>query len=105
VKLTPAPDPDALREWRIGQLLAHLPPRLQKAIRWLRRPSSRWARIPVGFLFCLGAVFAILPVLGVWMLPVGLVLLAEDIPALRRMTDRALAWMERRRPQWFHHDL
>ena len=23
----------------------------------------------------------------------------------RRMTDRALAWIERRRPHWFHHDL
>jgi hypothetical protein len=55
-------------------------------------------------LFCFGGVFAILPLLGLWMLPVGLVLLAEDVPALRRMTDRALAWIERRRPQWFHHD-
>ena len=61
-------NPDSLREWRIGQLLAHLPPRLQKAIRWLRRPSSRWARIPVGFLFCLGAVFAILPVLVIYLI-------------------------------------
>ena len=42
--------------------------------------------------------------LGLWMLPVGLVLLAEDIPAARRMTDRALHWIGRRRPHWFHHD-
>jgi hypothetical protein len=55
-------------------------------------------------MFCLGGVFAILPVLGLWMLPVGLVLLAEDMPALRRMTDRALAWIEPRRPHWFHHE-
>jgi hypothetical protein len=82
-----------------------LPARLQQTVRWLRRPSSRWARIPAGALFTLGGVFSILPVLGLWMLPVGLVLLAEDIPGLRRMTDRALDWIERRRPQWFHHDL
>jgi len=55
-------------------------------------------------LFCLGGLLAILPVLGLWMLPVGLVLLAEDIPALRRMTDRCLDWIERRRPHWFHHE-
>jgi len=81
-----------------------LPARLQRAVKWLRRPSSRWARLPAGALFTIGGVFSILPVLGLWMLPVGLVLLAEDIPALRRMTDRCLAWIERRRPHWFHHD-
>jgi len=97
-------DPETLREWRIGQLLAHLPERMQRVIKWLRRPSSRWARIPAGVLFCLGGLLAILPVLGLWMLPVGLVLLSEDIPALRRMTDRCLDWIERRRPHWFHHD-
>lgn len=98
-------DAEALREWRIGQLVAHLPRRLQRAVKWLLRPSSRWARIPAGLLFCLGGVFAILPILGLWMLPLGLVLLAEDVPLLRRMTDRALAWLEHRRPRWFHHDL
>lgn len=97
-------DPEAMREWRIGRLVAHLPRRMQRSVRWLRRPSSRWARIPVGGLFCVGGAFSILPVLGLWMLPVGLVLLAEDVPPLRRMTDRALDWIEQRRPHWFHHD-
>jgi hypothetical protein len=98
-----ATDAEALREWRIGQLIAHLPERLQNAIRWLRRPSSRWARLPAGVLFVLGGIFSILPVLGLWMLPVGLALLAEDMPVLRRLTDRALDWIGRRRPHWFHH--
>jgi hypothetical protein len=31
------------------------------------------------------------------MLPLGLVLLAEDVPFLRRLTDRILEWIERRR--------
>jgi hypothetical protein len=77
---------------------------MQGAITWLRRPSSRWARIPAGVLFVIGGVFSILPVLGLWMLPVGLVLLAEDVPPLRRLTDRCLRWIERRRPHWFHHE-
>jgi hypothetical protein len=34
------------------------------------------------------------------MLPLGLVLLAEDVPLLRRARDRLLDWIERRRPQW-----
>jgi hypothetical protein len=48
-------------------------------------------RIPAGLLLIAGGVFAILPLLGLWMLPLGLVLLAEDIPPLRRGTDAALA--------------
>ena len=77
---------------------------MQSAIKWLRRPSSRWARIPAGVLFMIGGVFSILPVLGLWMLPLGFVLLSEDIPALRRTLDGCLGWIERRRPHWFHHD-
>jgi hypothetical protein len=34
------------------------------------------------------------------MLPLGLVLLAEDVPSLRRARDRLLDWIERRRPRW-----
>jgi hypothetical protein len=36
-----------------------------------------------------------------WMLPLGFMLLADDIPPLRRFRDRALDWLERRRPNWF----
>jgi hypothetical protein len=35
------------------------------------------------------------------MFPLGLMLLADDIPPLRRSRDRALDWLERRRPNWF----
>ena len=34
------------------------------------------------------------------MLPVGVLLLAEDVKPLRRLTDRILAWIEDRRPHW-----
>lgn len=92
---------DDRREWRIACLIAHLPWRLQRIVRWLRRPSSRWARIPAGVLFMIGGCLAILPVLGLWMLPLGMVLLAEDVPMLRRVTDGWLDWLERKRPHWF----
>ena len=100
----PAETASDRRERQLRQLIAHLPARVQRTIHWLRRPSSRWARRPAGALFTLGGIFAILPVLGLWMLPVGLVLLSEDIPVLRRRTDKALDWIERRRPGWFKRD-
>jgi hypothetical protein len=48
----------------------------------------------------MGGFLSILPIVGLWMLPLGLVLLAEDIPPLRRATNRVLAWIEHRRPHW-----
>ncbi len=93
----PVEDP---RERRIELLVRRLPRWLQTAIRWLRQPSARWVRIPAAFLLILGGFLAVLPVFGLWMLPLGLVLLAEDIAPLRRLTDRGLAWIEHRRPHW-----
>ena len=90
------------RERRLERLIERLPQRAQPAIRWLRRPSSRWLRIPAGMLLVIGGLLSILPLLGIWMLPLGLALLAEDVPALRRLRDRLLLWIERHRPHWLH---
>ena len=88
-------------ERRLRRLLRRLPGRMQAITRWLRKPASRWARIPAGILLIIGGCLAILPVFGLWMLPLGLMLLADDIPPLRRFRDRVLDWLERRRPNWF----
>jgi hypothetical protein len=88
-------------ERRLRRLLRRLPGRMQAITRWLRKPASRWARIPAGVLLIIGGCLAILPVFGLWMLPLGFMLLADDIPPLRRFRDRALDWLERRRPTWF----
>jgi hypothetical protein len=87
-------------DWRLEQLIDRLPVSLRSRIRWLRQPSSRWARIPAGALLILGGLLSILPVLGLWMLPLGLALLAEDAPPLRRARDRLLDWIERRWPNF-----
>ena len=89
------------REQQLERLIDRLPRYLQATVRWLRRPSSRWARMISGVLLIAGAFLSILPVFGLWMLPLGLVLLAEDIAPLRRARDRSLDWIERRRPHWF----
>jgi hypothetical protein len=88
------------RERRLERLIDRLPRRVQATIRWLRRPSSRRLRIPAGVLLIGGGLLSILPLFGLWMLPLGLVLLAEDVPSLRRARDRLLDWIERRRPRW-----
>ena len=47
--------------------------------------SNRWllVRLPLALLLIVGGVFSFLPVLGIWMLPLGLLLLAVDLPFLR----------------------
>ena len=60
----------------------------------------RWAdaRVPVGvrtllgILLMIGGILSFLPVLGIWMLPAGAMLIALDVPPWRR---RLLAWLER----------
>jgi hypothetical protein len=87
-------------EHRLERLIDRLPRRLQTAVRWLRRPAARWLRIPAGVLLIGGSLLSILPFFALWMLPLGLVLLAEDVPLLRRARDRLLDWVARRRPDW-----
>lgn len=47
-----------------------------------------------------GGLLSPLPVFGLWMLPLGLVLLAEDIPFARHLVVRILDKVERHRPEW-----
>jgi hypothetical protein len=85
---------------RLEQLIDRLPRPFRSTIRWLRRPSSFWARMPASVLLTCGGLFGFLPVLGFWMLPIGLALLADDVPALRSLRSRILDWIERRHPRW-----
>jgi len=67
---------------------------------WLSKLSrgSAWRRVPAGLALIAGGVFSFLPVLGIWMLPLGVVLLAKDIPFLRRPSARMLLWARRKLP-------
>lgn len=73
-----------------------LPQRLASCVRWLREPSSIFWRIPISIALILGGIFSFLPVLGIWMLPLGLILIAQDIPFLQPPIARALQWAERK---------
>lgn len=43
----------------------------------------RVVRLPTAFVLVLGGCLSFLPVLGIWMLPLGLMLLAVDVPLIR----------------------
>lgn len=72
------------------------PDRVSKAIRWLRKPEARWIRWPLGLLLIAGGFFGFLPVLGIEFIPVGLLLIAQDIPILRKPVGIAVQWLERK---------
>lgn len=63
------------------------------AFHWLKNHPNAWLRMGAGFAFILaGLLGPFLPILGTWMLPLGIVLLAVDIPWLRPVSR----WMHRR---------
>jgi hypothetical protein len=73
-----------------------LPPKPARFVAWVRKPSSRYVRFPLAVVLIGGGVFSFLPVLGLWMLPLGLVLFAQDVPVLQKPTARMLGWVERK---------
>lgn len=85
---------------RVDRIEGKLPAPLARILRRLRHPSAGWIRFPIGVLLVLGGVFSFLPVLGIWMLPLGLMLLAYDLPVLKRPIGRTLVWGERRWKEW-----
>jgi hypothetical protein len=63
-------------------------------IRWLRMPSSFAIRLVIAILLILGGIFSFLPILGLWMLPLGLLLIAQDVPFVQEPLVAAFAWVE-----------
>ncbi len=56
----------------------------------MQLPRNRFVRIALGgTLVVVGGLFGFLPVLGYWMVPLGLLVLASDIPMIRRWNRRA----------------
>ncbi|TPW26405.1 hypothetical protein [Pararhizobium mangrovi] len=76
---------------------------LSIAGRTISLPKNRFARISVGCLFVLGGIFSFLPVLGIWMLPLGLLILSQDFAFVRRhrrkFAVRWSRWRQRRAGQ------
>lgn len=73
-----------------------VPGRVAHAIRWLRRPSGRWVRMPLGVALVGSGMFGFLPVLGYEFIPLGLLLIAQDVPPLRGPVADGTLWLERK---------
>ena len=86
------PEGKRLLRTAFKRLELEVPERLGRILRWLRHPASRLIRVPVGVLLILGGVFSILPGLGIWMLPLGLLLIASDVPVLRKPVAHFAIW-------------
>ena len=65
------------------ETIARLIPALRAPIKALRSARFRLIRVPLALLIIAGGMFSFLPLLGLWMLPLGLLLLAVDLPFLR----------------------
>lgn len=62
--------------------------------RTINLPQNRALRVALGIALVLaGGLGGWLPVLGFWMLPLGLVVLSVDIPQVRRFRRRSTVWL------------
>jgi len=66
-------------------------------LNWIRRPGMILVRLPLGVVLVFGGIFSFLPILGLWMLPLGLMLLAIDFPPLQG----PIAWAIIRGWRWW----
>jgi purine-cytosine permease-like protein len=59
-------------------------------------PRSALVRIVIGLALIVGGLLGFLPVLGFWMIPLGLLVLSVDLPIVRRWRRQLFVWWERR---------
>ena len=80
-------------------------PGLRGPMQRLRMPGARLIRLPIAIVLILGGFLAVLPIFGLWMIPVGLLLIAADLPMLQTPVACAIIRGRRRiarlRRRWF----
>ena len=69
--------------------------------RTISLPESKVLRLTIGTLLMFGGLLWFLPILGIWMLPLGLLILALDVPLLERPVGSIIVrlqhWLATRR--------
>jgi hypothetical protein len=68
----------------MDRLQGQIPDWAGRNLKRLRQPRAVWVRVPTGIALTGGGLLSFLPVLGIWMLPVGLALLAHDVRVMRK---------------------
>jgi hypothetical protein len=61
-------------------------------------PDNAPARIAIGVLLVLCGFLGFLPILGFWMIPLGLAVLSYDIPRVRLFRQKLIAWWHGGKP-------
>jgi hypothetical protein len=82
----------------LEQFERRLPESMRGLVRWLRKPGSGLVRIPLGIVLILCGVVGFLPILGFWMVPLGFLVLAIDVPFVRPPLIKLLDWVEQKWP-------
>jgi hypothetical protein len=77
-------------------LQERVPGSVSKLMMRVRAPSAKPYRIPIGIALTVGGVFGFLPLVGFWMVPLGLAVLAQDVPVIRPPLARAVAWVNKK---------
>jgi hypothetical protein len=72
----------------------------RRLVRALRKDRYRYLRVPLALVLIAGGFIGFLPVLGFWMLPLGLLLLSVDVPLLRPTISAAIIRGRRRIDLW-----
>lgn len=80
----------------LDRLEDRLPETAARVVKKVRDPRVRPYRIPIGVALTAGGVAGFLPILGFWMLPLGLAVLAQDVPPMRGPMARLVAAVNRR---------
>jgi hypothetical protein len=74
----------------------YIPTWVARNLKRLLGKRAIWVRVLTGVAFIVAWCFFPLPIVGIWMLPVGLALLAYDIPMMRRPMARLLHFTNRK---------
>ena len=85
---------------QFDRLQKRIPGAAARLLERIRRPEARFIRIPLGILLVFGGIFSFLPVLGIWMLPLGLLLLALDLVFLQGPVNSAIVRGTRKWSTW-----
>ncbi len=77
----------------VQEIKREVPHGISRILDWATRPAVRWMRIPVAILLIVCGILGFLRILGFWMVPLGVLLLAIYIPSLRGPTVKLLRWV------------
>jgi len=86
-------------ECQIAALVSRFP-MLRRLVSGIQGRPWVLLRVPLGILLLGGGLLAVLPVFGLWMIPLGLLVLAMDLPVLRPFVSALVIRIRRKWTLW-----